>query len=63
MNHFWCEIKFEDQDNVKTVIKKGFYCRQKDLEREVMMYVERLREKNLFFRNLYFDGYEVIDIA
>lgn len=61
MKHFWCLIKFSDMDDVGVNLKKSFYCREKELELNVKRYVERLREDDAFFRNLYFDGYEVIN--
>ena len=46
-------------DDVGLNLKKSFYCREKDLESNVKRYVEKLRESP-FFKNLYYDGYEVL---
>lgn len=59
MRHYWCLIKFSDMDDVGVNLKKSFYCREKDLDGNVKRYVEKLRE-SVFFRNLYYDGYEVL---
>ena len=59
MRHYWCLIKFSDMDDVGLNLKKSFYCREKDLESNVKRYVEKLRESP-FFKNLYYDGYEVL---
>ena len=60
MKIFWCLIKFSDADDVGLNLKVNFYCKEKELYTKVMVYVERLREDNPFFKNLYYDGFEVI---
>lgn len=59
---FYCEIKFSNSHEETLIIKKGFYCKQKELEGKVMVFVEELREHE-YFKRMYFDGYDVINIA
>lgn len=61
MKNFWCLIKFSDENDVDANLKVAFYCREKELHTQVMVYVERLRESNPFFKNLYYNGFEVIN--
>lgn len=60
MKNFWCLIKFSDENDVDANLKVRFYCREKDLHTQVMIYVERIRENNPFFKNQYYNGFEVI---
>lgn len=60
MKNFYCLIKFSDENDVDVNLKVSFYCREKELHTQVMVYVERLRESNPFFKNQYYNGFEVI---
>lgn len=61
MKTYLCLIKFSDENDVDANLQVSFYCRERELHTKVAIYIERLRENNVFFRNLYYNGFEVIN--